>query len=325
MFACHSSPKHQLEISIGGNDTQQVALIDAKQLTINDYKDKTVSSLAPLAIERLKHKLDSLCLNYLDHDSILGIAVEYIDLKSNIGFDLFPQKRFIPASLLKIPILIAAFKLEEEKPGMLASHLSMYDVSDGYIDKNLPENEGYPYSGKERFNLRDLLKIMTSYSDNRATVSIMEFLNHKSPGIIERVEKDLNASLPPASNTKTDIVAIGHFTTMLKSLFSCTYLSESHSREALAMLCSGRYGHGIKRGIPSHIPVAHKFGVRFNVSDSNPEFPVQLHEVGLIYHPTHPFLLSVMTKGVHIDPLRSALAEIARECYQEINASGVEK
>ncbi|HCS19689.1 MAG TPA: hypothetical protein DIW47_03850 [Bacteroidetes bacterium] len=311
-----SANKHTLRDKKGQQDS---GFAPRHFLLKTDYSAVTATQIQKDGVLRLQNQIDSLCRYYLNNDSISGISVAYTDLRSNTGFTLYPQKRFVPASLLKLPILVAAFKLEEEKPGSLSTSIPVYEVLNDVIDRNLEESETFPFQANRQYTLRELVQIMISHSDNRATLSVMEFLNKQSPGIVERVEADLEASIPTGVDNNAEIVYIGHFASMLNALYSCDYLSPLHSAAALEILCMSRYQRGFRKSIPEHIRIAHKFGVRFNVSELNPLFPVQLHEVALIYHPSNPFILSVMTKGSHVEPLRAALREIAATCYNEID------
>lgn len=305
--------------TLNGSVQPEVSHQTEKIRSLKDYANHPTPLLQAASVEKLKLTLDSICKAFLNDKRIRGISVQYIDLRSGNEISINPDKRYIPASLMKIPLLIAVYKLEEEKPGSMKQNLPLYRIDDDLINKNLEENETYSYQPQKSYTLEDLTKIMISHSDNVATISIMEFLNQQSPGIIERVESDLNASIPTGVDNRAEIVYIDHFADMLKVLFTCTYLSEEHSLAALQLLSSSKYGQGFRKSVPGHIPIAHKFGVRFNVTELHPEFPVQLHQVAVIYQPAYPFVLSVMTKGSQIEPLRAALREIARVCYAEID------
>ena len=269
----------------------------------------------------LEQDLDSLRLALCLDGSIRALSIQWVDLNTGLGFQLDSTTRYVPASLLKIPILIACFKLEEEKGNILNQMLVPGQADPGLIDKNLEENESWTFESGKAYPVSELMQIMVSHSDNNATLALLQFLEQRDPYLLVRVENDLKASLPPTSNNLEDIVRIGHFAAMMEALYQGSYLNPDHSNRALQMLSRSRYGQGFRKSIPAGISMAHKFGVRFNVSEMNPEFPVQLHQVAIVYHPRHPFLLSVMSKGNDINMLRSALQQCARLCYEKVNSS----
>lgn len=313
--SCKRSSHHPTssDLEPAKNNQQKALNHDPIRLTRSEFKSKMEPPYAQVA--HLENSIDSICTEYLNQSKVKAISVQFIDLRSRLEFTIHPEKRYIPASLLKIPVLIAGFKLEEIRAGSLNDVLVLSNHNDENFNINLEENKGYGYPSGEKYNLQNLLRIMAGYSDNRATISIMNYLDAVAPNFIEKVEADLDASIPSGIDNNSEFIQIGHFAPMLDALFSCTYLSQEHSKAALRMLSASSYSQGFRFSIPKQIPIAHKFGVRFNVTEMNPEFPIQLHEVGIIYHPTHPFILSVMTKGSSIEPLRAALREIAKTCY----------
>lgn len=278
---------------------------------------------APIKTEEFlefKAQMDSMVTQMMTDSDIKGVAIEFTDLNSRQSFSVNPELKFVPASLLKIPILIAIFKLEELKPGVLNTQLPLRMVDPGITDMNLEENFGYNYSDSKNYSANELCEIMMSHSDNIATYTLLIFLDEQMPGLLQKVEADLRASIPETATNKDDIIKIGHFAEMLHSLYYASYLTKEHSIKALKYLSRSKYGQGFRKSIPSYITMAHKYGVRFNVDEINPLFPVQLHQVAIIYHPKHPFILSVMSKGKKIEKLREVLQRIAKISFEKVNS-----
>jgi len=46
----------------------------------------------------------------------------------------------------------------------------------------------------------------------------------------------------------------------------------------------------------------------------------QLHDCGIIYHPSKPYILCIMTKGEEIEELASVIADISRLVFKGIDS-----
>lgn len=267
----------------------------------------------------LKTRLDSLRLALETTGNVRRLSIQVVDLANDSKVVINPQAKYVPASLLKIPVLIAIMKYQEEKGNILDLRLQVVPYGSEDTDPNLEENESYSFDYAQTYRIRDLMEIMMAYSDNSATAALMTYIVQNKPGLIEQVEADLKGSIPVTTDLNQDIVHIDHFAGMMEALYHARYLKPENSELLLKLLNKSRYGSGVRRAIPANIPMAHKFGVRFNVSEMNPEFPVQLHQIAIIYHPTHPFVLSIMSKGNDIRHLREAMRQVAKLVYEEVD------
>lgn len=315
LIACNEPAKRQ------DQKTQPDSLI--KQSTANKapetgytsgfYSDE--QSRNPKHFNRLLELLDSFAQTSMLDEEIRGIAIHFTDLRSGANFTINPDMKFVPASLLKIPILIAVYKFEESYPGSLSKKIPHQATHQNNMDMQLIENEAFVYQMNKQYSVQEYLEIMIRYSDNDATLSLLKFLDAERPGFINKVEKDLGASIPNTVGNMEDIVQVGHFSKLMTAVYEAKYLDLAHSEAALKLLSSSRYPEGFRKKLPADLRIAHKYGVRFNISNINPTIPVQLNQVAIIYHPKGPFLLSVMTKGNKLETLRSVLQESAFIAY----------
>jgi len=88
------------------------------------------------------------------------------------------------------------------------------------------------------------------------------------------------------------------------------------SEKALEILSEGGYMNGLRKGVPSEVLVAHKFGERtIDGSIDN----IQLHDCGIVYYPTKPYLLCIMTRGDSFINQEKVIAELSSFVYKEID------
>jgi len=107
-------------------------------------------------------------------------------------------------------------------------------------------------------------------------------------------------------------------------LYNATYLSRAYSEKALEILAQAKYAPGLVAGVPAETAVAQKYGEAFD--QSNPSQPqITLSNCGVIYHPTHPYILCVMTKGGNLDDLNKAVAAISSVTWKAVNDYALNK
>ena len=222
------------------------------------------------------------------------------------------DEQFSPASLLKVPTLIAYLKLAETNPRILSQKL----YYDGAIDRNMSE---YFKSGQsiERgyYMISDLLERMIVHSGNNSHYLLKEYLD---PAVLQEIYNDLRLPIPQ-SRDDVDFMSAKEYALVLRTLYSATYLSREMSEKALELLSKTTFKDGLVMGVPATTIVSHKFGER-TVFFSNGEVKEkELHDCGIIYHPEQPYLLCIMTKGDDFKNLQTTIADISRLVYTEID------
>lgn len=102
-------------------------------------------------------------------------------------------------------------------------------------------------------------------------------------------------------------------------LYGSTYLTRAMSEKALELLTTPDFTDGLVAGVPAHTTVAQKFGEHSfeGVPDTESK---QLHDCGIVYHPEHPYLLCVMTKGSDFQRLSKVIKEVSETVYTAANA-----
>lgn len=259
----------------------------------------------------------SMIQDQLDANRVESVSLYFEDLNSGRTFSIHPDITYAPASLLKLSVLLAYLKIEENQPDIRFREIPVYIVSDMQTNSDADENTPVTYSSNRGYSVDELCKNMISHSDNSATQSLLMYLDANYPGLLENLEKELEASIPANASNNENIIKAGHFAGMLRALYYGNYLRPDLAQRALEILCSSRYMQGFRKNIPSNTPIAHKFGIRYPRED-HPEDFTQLHETGIIYLNKRPFILSVMTKGNGIPEQRKVIQEISGTLYQHL-------
>jgi len=221
----------------------------------------------------------------------IQVAYYFRDLTNGMWIGINEKYEFSPASLLKLPIMIAAYKEAEKDPSVLGVKI-LYNEKDF---EGVTEEAGFKKVNGQYYSIEDLIGQMVDYSDNAAALILMKYFGEEK---VAAVEKAFNLSIPKNATNTTNFVRIKDYASIFRILFNSSYLNKEMSERALSLLSRSSYKNGIRAGIPDSIGVAHKYGIR-DVHDASGGLQegYQLHHFGIVYYPGKPFILGVMTRG----------------------------
>lgn len=238
------------------------------------------------------------------------VSVYFRDLQDGPTMGIGENEFFVPASLLKTPLLITYLRLAEDTPALLATRL-VFEGSALMGQEIAPQETiapGTPYTVEE------LLRRMIAYSDNRSYYVLLDYLHQKFDRRDELLQTLHDLGIIDPSSDIEDSVTVRGYASIFRMLYNVSYLSQNDSELALQFLSASDWKDGVVAGVPKGINAAHKFGER-----TDPNGTRQLHDCGIIYYPKNPYLLCVMTRGKDYTALSSVIAEISRMVYQEVN------
>jgi beta-lactamase class A len=224
------------------------------------------------------------------------------------------DEKFSPASLLKVDIMIAAFKLAESDPAFLKKPVKLV------ISQDLNANEIFKPAAAlvsgNIYTIDDLVKAMIVNSDNNALSALQNFIGPKA---LQRVYDDLHLQIQQ-DNPVQDSTSPKAYSLTLRVLYNSTYLSRDMSNKALELLSETKFNSGIERTIPSNLKVAEKFGERTVMQTNGTVVSREFHDCGLVYHPNSPYILCVMTHGKDFDGLLRTIGEISAAAYNYVDS-----
>ncbi len=240
-----------------------------------------------------------------NHPSI-EISLYYRDLLNGPWYGHNELTSFAPQSLLKLPILFAYLKIADENPLILDEKIT-YEQE---ISTNLPEGENLILG--EVYTARQLIERTVILSDNVAFTLLVENIPLK---FVEKVHEDLNIPFP-ANSTPADFVSVRSYSSIFRVLYNSSYLTRKNSEYLLQLLAQSTFTDGLVAGVPETTTVAHKFGIK-NPTSEDPT--TQLHDCGVIYHETRPYVLCVMTKGSDKKAQTNAIREVSQTVHGVIS------
>lgn len=268
------------------------------------------SDAADRELQPFRHKIQAVIEAKKKAKWASHVSVYFREMNNGLAFDLDGQEKFSPASLVKIPLLIAYFKWEEMEPGLLGKRLTYINFPDNNAAQNIKPAVAIEY-GKS-YLIEDLLFRAMVYSDNNAYFLLFANVN---PGVLRRVYTDLGLEISRV-RTVADYVTVSEYAAFFRILFNASYLNRELSEKALSYMAETDFKMGLVSGVPSSIPVAHKFGEK----TLGPSGEIkQLHDCGIVYYPEYPYLLCVMSRGESFEFLDDTIREVSRVVFEEID------
>ena len=276
----------------------------------------TTESINDKELKPLKQKLEKLISQQKSSELTERVSVYYRNLNDGHWTGINEDDGFVPASLIKVPLLIAYMKMAESNPKILDQEYT-YNAEDEDENQEV-QKPPTPFIKGKAYTVRELLFRMIAYSGNNSHVILAQ---HVDPNYLAEVYTDLGLSHSDfsQSNITDNSVSPKAFSTFFRILYNASYLNYEYSQQALQLMVDSTFKDGLVAGLPSYIKVAHKFGERTVVDNAtNQVYFRELHDCGIIYYPSNPYLLCVMTQGNNFDNLKTVISDISRLVYEEM-------
>jgi beta-lactamase class A len=241
------------------------------------------------------------------HSGVLLTASLYLRNFDNADWTAInPDEKYIPGSILKIPMMIAVLENEE--------------ANSGFLNRKIPFNMKFYYpKGSKQFiaperqieygksyTYEELLRYMIEYSDNLAYSLLIYTLNLE---VQNRVYEEFGLPMPNYDSLDTRLT-VKECSVFMESLINASIVNRKNSEYALNMLTRTRFRDGVVKGMAdSTILIAHKFAEGGSISNK------ELHETAVVYICNQPYLLTIMTRGkdnVEYDELAKVIQGIAK-------------
>lgn len=257
-----------------------------------------------------KYKVVDCIKKQTDGTRVQNISVYYRDLGDGPWFGINEHQKFNPASMMKVPVMIAWLKRAEKNPSVMKQIFTFKgDVDMSAVQSHKPR---HTLEKGQRYTVEKLLEYMMSYSDNNSTSLLFDNMS----------TEELNSVLdgmditnrPEDGNNSTTVHGYSGF---FRILYNASFLNREMSEKALQLLSKEDFPLGISAGVPKGIDVAAKFG---EFEDGSRGEKKQLHEFGIVYHPKGHYILGVMTLGNDFMRQTEVIKEISDLIYREVDA-----
>ncbi len=236
-------------------------------------------------------------------------AVYFRDLDAGRWIGINQNDTYYPASLLKVPTLIAYYKQMEQDPSLF---LKTIDYNPSVLPKE-PFVAPSELVAGHSYSVQDLINKMVVDSDNGATFSLLANLNSE---FLNQVYVALGIQ-NPGDDSQNYQISARTFGLFFRVLYNATYLSPESSEQAMKLLSQATFADGLVAGVPEGTVVAHKYGEHV-LSQNNVATGVELSDCGIIYYPSHPYLLCVMTSAKDVKTADTIISNMSRAAYAAV-------
>jgi beta-lactamase class A len=256
----------------------------------------------------IKSEIESYSNELLVEKKATQISVYYRDLNNGSWLGINEDEHYSPASLLKVPIMIAALKKCEKDPSFLKKKIKFERYIDNVVANII--DTGWVQIGKS-YTVEELIVKMIAYSDNEAKNLLLLEIGDNAFN-----QTFIDAGIAPLDfKYTTDVITVKEYSSFFRLLYNATYLNKELSEKALSILSKSDFKNGLVAGIPQGITISHKFGERaFNENNIK-----QLHDCGIVYLNNEPYLICVMTRGFEFDELGKIIANISKIVYTQVS------
>ena len=219
-----------------------------------------------------------------------------VNLESGFNYGVSETEVFEPASLNKLPVMLAMYKGEESKSISLGTKYKLKDtdkVSGAGCLSSKPEGYEITY--------RDLIRLMGKQSDNTAFNIAKNILDEKK--VKQAIDEiGMEQTVIFGEEQKTTPADIGLF---FQKLWRGDLISSEHRDELLDYLTDTAYEEWISAPVPFDIQVAHKFGRETHI----------VNDAGIVFTDS-PYVIVIMSKGVVEGETDEFFPEFAEMVYK---------
>jgi len=286
---------------------------------INPYVQTSVyDAIYHQELSIFKHLIEEYCATAKKDKSISQISFYFRDLTNGQWFGVNEKEKFIPASLTKVPILIAVFQKAEQDTSYFNKRITYKgSFTETYLAQH-PEIDDIRTTMKlnESYTVEELVNLMITKSDNEAALLLYEDFGMDHWNSLQKLlGNDVPIDAPVASN----ILTVKSYSSFFRILYNASLLSRENSEKALEILSRAEYNKGIRMAVPSNLRVCHKYGERDTLLSPTEIQIRQLHHAGIIYYPGKTFFICVMTKGSDKKKMENIIYDIAKMAYQQVD------
>ena len=268
-------------------------------------------------LKPLEDNLNNFIATQKTTKNVDTVSVYFQDLKTDGRIDINADEKFHPASLTKVPIMIAILKMAEANPDFLSKYIKYSGTNFNNGQEIMPKE--YAETGRT-YTVENLMGKMIMYSDNNSLQALLNLISEpelKSFFNTLQVTFPVNSNKPDEFNSMTT-KDVSYF---FRILYNATYLENNLSDMALEMLSQTDYKDGIVAGVPDDIKVSHKFGLQTFTDFQGKVQYRELNDCGIVYHPTHPYMLCTMTKtSSSIQSAENVIKNISSLVYKQVDS-----
>lgn len=221
-----------------------------------------------------------------------GVYVE--DLNTGFRFGINPDRAFVAASTIKVPLVLFLYRQAQEGKLDLDETLA---IQPGDYESGTGRLQSQPVGS--RYTVRELARRALVDSDNVATRMLLRRLGREN---FQTYVRGLGAFIAP---DRENVTSPRDMATFFKAVLAFNKEAPALGGELLEALQHTNFNDRIPALLPPGTLVAHKIGNQVRV----------VNDAGVVLLPDHPYLISLFTDDVNEGEATATLAKISRLVY----------
>jgi len=235
------------------------------------------------------------------YDGKVSLYFEYLPTGTSMRFG--DTQQLVPASLLKVPVVMELYRLSEMGKINLDDEIAIRQawLDEGYGDL-------YKKGAGNTLSLRELVALTLEQSDNTALNAIQSVVDEHDDDKTKSAYDSLDVDF--GTDRESLSMSARAYASFMKCLYFSCYLSVDSSQEIMTYLTKSTYGTTGRIGkyISDDVTIAHKIGVAGNAVQS---------DCGIVYVPNRNYILCVMLDEEQ-DRGGEAIAQISKRVYDYV-------
>lgn len=253
----------------------------------------------------IEAKVSNLIKNAQTNGDIKQGALYFRDLEAGHWVGVNQDLKFAAGKILKLPIAIAYFQAAQNDPEVLDKKLPYHPaIVLGPSADSLVNGQVY--------TVEELIEAMVVKDDDAAAETLFDNVDKIA---LKEVYSDLGIDFPEDKETQ-DFISIKGLALFIRILYNATYLNRTYSEKVLTILSQTDLRDGLALGLPNNVDIAHRYHAE--TVDVGSKADVESHSCGIIYYPSHPYLLCMMGIGQNIQAINNLFKDISFLLYNEI-------
>lgn len=263
--------------------------------------------------QSLNNDIQTIIAAHVKSGDISKASAYFTDLSNGRWANVYPNELYYPASLGKIPIMMAYYEMAEASSSILNQEINYTGGPDLNDAQDIKPAEAIVPG--QTYTVEQLIEYMIKDSDNNAAQLLYANVDQNA---LDNIYSELNIpTLSVVTGNDADVLTPQQISELFRVLYNATYISRDYSEQALKLMSESSFTQGLVAGVPSSTVVSHKLGL-LGLQSGGVTVEHELHDCGIVYA-KDPYVLCVMTRGSSTLPIMEGIiSDISAVAYEHV-------
>lgn len=261
--------------------------------------------------KELEQNITGLVARSTQGGGITTASVYYRSLTAGEWLDIGAERTFSPGAFLKIPLMIAYYKLAEKDPQILSDTIHF---NGSFISQETLFGTTTPLAPNQDYAAGDLIQKMVDESNETAASLLYD---HIDKGTLGEIYSDLGID-SRADSAGRYMVSLKRYGSFFRRLYSADFLSPQYSENALSLLAQNTSNSLLEEGVPRSVSIVYRTGGKTIASGGVRR--VEVYECDIVYIPKGEYLLCALADGQQLESIRTLFSAVGSAIYNSVSS-----